>query len=129
MRPIDINVIFFINKKFSSSNHATDYKFSPLPWSAVTSVSFIFHKKYLLQVISPVKRLICPALPISSALTLSRRRSLSYRNQSIDLLCKSMDWFLYDNGLRLERSNNSSINIPLGDFHLPIRLRWDLIFW
>ena len=33
-------------------------------------------------------------------LTLSRRRPLSYRNQSIDLLCKSMDWFLYDNGLR-----------------------------
>ena len=28
---------------------------------------------------------------------------LSYRNQSIDLLCKSMDWFLYDNGLRYER--------------------------
>ena len=29
---------------------------------------------------------------------------LSYRNQSIiDLLCKSMDWFLYDNGLRHER--------------------------
>ena len=22
--------------------------------------------------------------------------SLSYRNQSIDLLCKSTDWFLYD---------------------------------
>ena len=36
-------------------------------------------------------------------LTLSRRRPLSYRNQSIDLLPKSMDWFLYDNGLRLER--------------------------
>ena len=36
-------------------------------------------------------------------LTLSRRRPLSYRNQSIDLLRKSMDWFLYDNGLRLER--------------------------
>ena len=27
---------------------------------------------------------------------------LSYRNQSIDLLRKSMDWFLYDNGLRRE---------------------------
>ena len=26
-----------------------------------------------------------------------------YRNQSIDLLCKSMDWFLYDNGLRYEK--------------------------
>ena len=36
-------------------------------------------------------------------LTLSRRRPLSYRNQSIDLLRKSMDWFLYDNGLRLEK--------------------------
>ena len=38
-------------------------------------------------------------------LTLSRRRALSYRNQSIDLLCKLMDWFLYHNGLRLERVN------------------------
>ena len=38
-------------------------------------------------------------------LTLSRRGPLSYRNQSIDLLCKSMDWFLYDSGLRLERVN------------------------
>ena len=33
-----------------------------------------------------------------SFLTLSWRRWLSYRNQSIDL-----DWFLYDNGLRRER--------------------------
>ena len=37
------------------------------------------------------------------ALTLSWQRPLSYRKQSIDLFCKSMDWFLYDNGLRLER--------------------------
>ena len=36
-------------------------------------------------------------------LTLSWRRPLPYRNQSIDLLRKSMDWFLYDNGLRHER--------------------------
>ena len=28
-------------------------------------------------------------------LTLSWRRPLSYRNQSIDLVCKSMDWFSY----------------------------------
>ena len=32
-------------------------------------------------------------------LTFSWRRPLSYKNQSIDLFCKSMDWFLYDNGL------------------------------
>ena len=36
-------------------------------------------------------------------LTLSWRRPLSYRNQSIDLQSKSVDWFLYDNGLRHER--------------------------
>ena len=35
-------------------------------------------------------------------LTLSWRRPLSYRNQSIDLLSKSMDWFRYDNDLRHE---------------------------
>ena len=40
------------------------------------------------------------------ALTLSWRRPLSYRNHSIDLLCKSMDWFLYDNGLRHEKVNH-----------------------
>ena len=33
----------------------------------------------------------------------SRQRPLSFRNQSIDLLHKSMDWFLYDNSLHLER--------------------------
>ena len=37
-----------------------------------------------------------------SNLTLSRRRPLLHRNQSIDLLWKSIDWFLYDNGLRHE---------------------------
>ena len=31
------------------------------------------------------------------------RRPLSYRNQSIDLLGKPVDWFLYDNDLRHER--------------------------
>ena len=36
-------------------------------------------------------------------LTLSWRRPLSYRNQSSDLGSKSMDWFLYDSGLRHER--------------------------
>ena len=41
------------------------------------------------------------------SLTLSWRRLLSYRNQSIDLLCKSMDWFLYDNSLCHERVNST----------------------
>ena len=38
-------------------------------------------------------------------LTLSRRRPISYRNQSINLQGKSMDWFLYDIGPRRERVN------------------------
>ena len=36
-------------------------------------------------------------------LSLSWRRPISYRNQPIDLFCKSMGWFLYDIGLRRER--------------------------
>ena len=40
---------------------------------------------------------------ISMSLTISWRRPLSYRNQSIYLQSKSMDWFLYDNGLGHER--------------------------
>ena len=36
-------------------------------------------------------------------LTLSWWRPLSYRNQSIDLQSNSMEWFLYNNGLRHER--------------------------
>ena len=48
------------------------------------------------------------SLFVSSLLTISWRRPLSYRNQSIDLQSKSVDWFLYDNGLRHER-------VKLGD--------------
>ena len=36
-------------------------------------------------------------------LTLLWRRSLSCRNQSTDLLCKPMGWFLYDRDIRHER--------------------------
>ena len=53
------------------------------------------------------QKLLSPCHPKKSRccklLTVSRRRPLSYRNQSIDLLCKSMYWFLYDNVLHLER--------------------------
>ena len=48
----------------------------------------------------------------SNFLTLSRWRPLSYRNQSIDLRSKSMDWFLYDNSLRLERVKRMEAEIP-----------------
>ena len=41
--------------------------------------------------------------------TLSRGRPLLYRNLSIDLHSKSMDWFLYDNNLRHERVKQSPV--------------------
>ena len=41
----------------------------------------------------------------ATCLTLLWRRSLLYRNQSIDLQIKSMDWFLYDGDLRHKRVN------------------------
>ena len=37
---------------------------------------------------------------MGTALTFSWRKSLSYRNEAIDLQGKSMDWFLYDKDLR-----------------------------
>ena len=50
-------------------------------------------------------------------LTLSWRRPLSYRNQSIDLQSKSMDWFLYGNGLRHERVKHRNMKLiaEIGD--------------
>ena len=41
-------------------------------------------------------------------LTLSWRRSLLYRNHSIDLISKLTDWFLYDRGYHHERVKHSS---------------------
>ena len=46
-------------------------------------------------------------------------RSVSYRNQSIDLQSKSMDWFLYGKGLRHERVNLLSTHFK-SMFHLYI---------
>ena len=42
-------------------------------------------------------------------LTLSWRKSLSYKNQSNDLLSKSVDWFLYDRDFRHSRVKRSSV--------------------
>ena len=46
-----------------------------------------------------------------------RRRSLSYRNQCIDLLCKWMEWFLYDRDLHHERVNFSVRWSILSELH------------
>ena len=43
---------------------------------------------------------------VYEGLTLSRWISLSYSHQSMNLLCKSMDWFLYDRDFCHERVNS-----------------------
>ena len=57
-------------------------------------------------------------------LTLSWWRPLSYRNQSIDFGSKPMNWLLYDNGLRLERVNNSNVIKP---YHKLISKRYHCV--
>ena len=47
------------------------------------------------------------------------RRQLSYRNQS-DLRSKSMDWFLYDNGLRHVNKDLTSVTLKQLKERLPV---------
>ena len=60
-----------------------------------------------------LKKLLWSELWLLRSLTLSWRRSLSYGNQPIDLLCKSMNWFLYDRDLRHEGANPLRANTPI----------------
>ena len=68
----------------------------------------------IIVTIGSLKLLLTYTRPVlnGETLTLSWRRPLSYRNQSIDLIRKSMDWFLYDKGLRQERVKGEWPNIP-----------------
>ena len=54
---------------------------------------------------------------LSFDLTLSWGRPLSYRNQSIDLFRKSMDWFLYDISLRHEKVKSQGPRKPKTHFY------------
>ena len=52
---------------------------------------------------------------------------LSYRNQSIDLLCKSLDWFLYDRDLHHEKRNKYKLILvlPRND-ETTEKMRWEI---
>ena len=66
-------------------------------------------------------------------LTLSWRRPLSYRNQSIDLLRKSMDLFQYDNGLGHKRVNfffsRASMLLRCCLMHITIIILKHILYW
>ena len=74
-----------------------------LPFVAYLSGCYLFFKMpYFLYMPMLVNlKILCS--DSHKFLTLSWRGPLSYRNQSIDLHSKSMDWFLYDDGLCHER--------------------------
>ena len=75
----------------------------------VSFTSCVLFKKIILlnSLLKNRNLLVCVflLLLINDQLTLSRQRSLSCRNQSIYLPCKSMDWFLYDRDYHHERVN------------------------
>ena len=56
-------------------------------------------------------------------LTFLWRRSRSYRDQSIDFICKSNDWCLYDKDLRHERVKTNLINRRFFEFFRGYRKR------
>ena len=66
---------------------------------------------------------------LSIRLNLSWRRPLSYKNQSTDLRSKSMNWFLYDNGLRHERVKYRFSKINFLHTSSDIKQLWNRITW
>ena len=71
-------------------------------WIKDVSKVFQKRKRHLSITISYCSSVLGKFITLTS-LTLSRRRSLSYRSQSIYFLCKSMNSFLYDKDLRHEK--------------------------
>ena len=109
------SVIFWLllSYKLPISNDITERRPSKVI-VVVHVISFSFLKRisynelrscWSFEIIYKVYTRIAQRVEIVWYLTLSRRRSISYRNQYIHLQSKSMDWFLYDIGLHRERVN------------------------
>ena len=100
-------VMLFILKNFKEDFIADLMKFIITSLKVIGYFSILF---WFVLLAHQYYRAILLIMVCQVALTLSWRRPLSYRNQSINLLCKSMDWFLYDNVLRHERVKECSSN-------------------
>ena len=74
------------------------------------------HQKMLVAFTYTLDKIYKSVWPIGHySLTLSWRKSLLYRNMSIDLLWKSMDWLLYDGDLHHER-----VKLVIGNLSLEV---------
>ena len=97
---------FFLNVPFPLETSEN------LWWGSKRNIREKLKKKKIIQLKNQntVFELICKCY---SSFNSSLTEVLSYRTQSTDLLCKSMDWFLYDRDLRHERVNKIC-NLTIG---------------
>ena len=91
--------IYWRNPQWSASLFV---QWPSLVWDCQLPIKLIPHVKIIGTHRSLTTNVCFIALLLSSTLTLSWRRSISYKNQSIDLHSKSMDWFLYNRDYRHE---------------------------
>ena len=116
-------MVFWQNKKTCFSiilqvkkeNWKIDFYSNKKVFTRSGNCKLLLNQRYMLFIITinfyiPCFSIVTSLLNLIVNLTLSWRRPLSYRNQSIDLLCKSMECFLYDNGLRHERVKRLAVS-------------------
>ena len=96
-----------------SAKNCPPVSFLPIFWKIFKCLIFCTH--YLLKTTSSL-RINLVLSKVNLVLTLSRRRCLSYRNQSIDLKSKSMNWFLYDRDFR-HKSVNQLLSMTHDIYH------------
>ena len=66
---------------------------------------------------------------LEKTLILSWRMPLSYKNQPIGFLCKSMNWFLYDKDLRHETVKEIVVNVKIKRFTSRQNGNWKSSLW
>ena len=76
-------------------------KFEYMAYENKTNITKALYQKMCCSTVDILVVATCHILH----LTLSWWRFLSYRNRSLDLLCKPMNWFLYGSNLRHENIN------------------------
>ena len=81
------------------------------PWHAMTLQWHVLKEFKNVSSLNVSKCLRKFQTVIQAIFTLSWRRCLSYRNQFINLLCKLMNWFIYDRHLHHERVKGALIQI------------------
>ena len=86
--------------------------------------STLYNMLRMEQTIYMLRTLVQNDMYVLDSLTLSWRRPLSYRNQSIDLKSKSMKWFQYDKDLLRHKRVNYKNQRFLPEAQVLLILKW-----